>query len=1833
MTTRDARAREQLHKWREELINLSRTNRLLYYRPTKSSTLEILAPDPGMILRRLGTPGGSWRFFEPPEPTSEDQPIRRAKEWIPARGTSELLTQKTDKASLESAFRLLERRATQEFVDRGLSVLYLAAGFLEWVDPESEERGSAPLLLVPVQLFRENPRVPYELRRADDDVRVNEALAVRLQRLGIDLPEIDADVSEDGALEAVLAAVDLATREQPDWEVTDKVVLGIFSFQKEVMYRDLLENEESVLANAAVRGLALGPDTDVDLSFDPIPEERLDEQAPPEEMVSIRDADATQRQCIAAAREGRSFVMDGPPGTGKSQTIANIIAELMSAQKTVLFVSEKAAALDVVASRLKEAGLGEFLLELHSHKATRKEVALELGRALSTRPVAGRQMSRATISQLVAERRELSAYAAAMNAIQYSLDMSLHQAIGEVSRLHELPQAPVATRVGADLDAQTFTELADLAEVLARSWGPVSRGEDFEWRGTVVGSWDGGTRYQLLEAIDQAIDSLDSLHREAQLLAEELTLATPTRPSEAGAFAELVSLIRTRPSQVPTRWLAGTDLDEVRSAIDALAALTQRHDEAIKEARTLVGEAWTQLEASGRFEEALTGFTGSSYGWKLDATASAERIDAIAGNLQRTVAGLPGLQARLRELAEAFGVSIGDASFARAIEVARLASLADAPNPPAASWLTSSDVSAVEQDAAMLRPLVEEFSRLEQALGGVFTRSVLQLPLAELNTRFLTEHHGFGKLSSRYRADRQTLRAVSPNAKFGKAMVDSLEQAIAWQRVDRELGAFAEHHPAVGDSRYFRGPDTDLHALDAAVSVARQAMTLAGRLPDRGALASQLGDSGDRDARTAEGGRQLLSQLTDWHDDTWEIIGDPSMALFDQPLADVHAWARDAHRALAALVVDIHTATSIAGHELDLGTTWAAADARARVAMAERSLEESGPTRRQLLGEVDNGFATETTELIEGLRWCDDVITQLTQPVDDMLAQLLIHAASDPGRLFESSAAWNKRRDAITSLFANERANEVRADLDVPFPDVEGLLRNLKRNIDDIEEWIVYRQATESLAERGLDAVITFCVDRQIVADAVPGIVRRSLLEGWIDSRLAEIIGDGKTRARDRDGLAASFRELDRALIETASTRAIEACASRRPNAALGEAGRIKREAEKRTRHMPVKRLLAETRATSMALKPVFMMSPLTVSQFLPSDMRFDCVIFDEASQVKPADAINSIYRGEQLIIAGDQRQLPPSSFFERLEDEDDEYVDEQLDSFESVLDLAKAAGWMKDLPLLWHYRSQHEGLITFSNYRFYDGRLVTFPSKLQEGPDLGIELFLVPGVYRRGGARDNQVEADQVLERVLFHAERHPDLTLGVVTFSEAQAACIEYAIERERRLRPDLDQYFGADRMDGFFVKALEAVQGDERDIVIFSVGYGPDEIGRFTQNFGPLNREGGWRRLNVAVTRARRRVEIVSSIRDQDFGQFEQIPSRGVQELRRYLSYAEMGIAAVAPDLEDSQGDAESPFEEEVLRVINGWGFEAVPQVGHAGYRIDIGVRHPERRGDFILGVECDGAMYHSSKVARDRDRLRQEVLERLGWRIHRIWGTAWYGSRANEETRLRETIEAALAGKSRVPAPSPAVAGNGRGVQVVDLQAPPPWAQLYGVTDLEVQRGYRRLQMHQPEAMPELKRLIADVVEIEAPVHVEVALTRVREAWGAGRAGARIREAFETALRSLASSKALRIGGDFIYSATHWRVVIRVPDPNLPESFRTVSQIPKEELDAAILMAVREARSVVEDELTKHVAGMFGWARRGPDISAAMERSVRRLIRRGELAHSGDALIEGPESPLD
>ena len=429
-------------------------------------------------------------------------------------------------------------------------------------------------------------------------------------------------------------------------------------------------------------------------------------------------------------------------------------------------------------------------------------------------------------------------------------------------------------------------------------------------------------------------------------------------------------------------------------------------------------------------------------------------------------------------------------------------------------------------------------------------------------------------------------------------------------------------------------------------------------------------------------------------------------------------------------------------------------------------------------------------------------------------------------------------------------------------------------------------------------------------------------------------------------------------------------------------------------------------------------MSPLSVATFLPpNSVDFDWVVFDEASQVKPVDAFGAIIRGEQTVVVGDNRQLPPTRFFDKHVEDDDEDAEENLaGDMESILGLFSAQNAPERM-LRWHYRSRHESLITVSNIEFYDNKLQLFPSPDAAKEEVGLIYHLHPDTaYDRGRSGSNPEEARIVAEKVMEHARVRPDLTLGVSTFSTAQMEAVQNELELLRRQDPSCEQtFFNAHPQESFFVKNLENVQGDERDVIFISIGYGRSADGRLTMNFGPLNQDGGERRLNVLITRARRRCEVFTNLNADDID-LSRTDARGVVALKRYLKYAETGKS----DIPEWTGKgADSPFEEEVADALRELGFQVDHQIGSAGYFIDLGVKDPERPGRYLLGIECDGATYHSAQSARDRDRLRQQVLEGLGWRIHRIWSTDWFRTPDHELRKAAEAIEAA---KVHVP-PSP------------------------------------------------------------------------------------------------------------------------------------------------------------------------------------------------------------------
>jgi very-short-patch-repair endonuclease len=524
----------------------------------------------------------------------------------------------------------------------------------------------------------------------------------------------------------------------------------------------------------------------------------------------------------------------------------------------------------------------------------------------------------------------------------------------------------------------------------------------------------------------------------------------------------------------------------------------------------------------------------------------------------------------------------------------------------------------------------------------------------------------------------------------------------------------------------------------------------------------------------------------------------------------------------------------------------------------------------------------------------------------------------------------------------------------------------------------------------------------------------------WLYSALEQVLASDPALAsfngRTHEQVIEEFKRLDRERVRLAAQRVRRLHAERAieaMNRHFDQADLVRREAAKQSRHIPLRQLLARAPDVLTRIAPCWVASPLSVSQLLDGDRRhFDIVVFDEASQIPQEEAIPALYRAEQVVVAGDRHQLPPTTFFATaIEGEDDIAAEdddarEAIGGFESLLDTLEA--FLPNWLLEWHYRSEDERLITFSNTHIYTGRLVTFPSA--RGRE-AIRHILVPHDPALGGQEESASrEVEEVVRQVLHHAETRPHESLGVITMGIKHANRVQAALDRALDLQPDLSDFFSLDREERFFVKNLETVQGDERDAIILSIGYGKAANGDLPHRFGPLTQDVGYRRLNVAITRAKRRMCVISSFSHDEID-LNRSGSRGVQLLKAYLEYAASGGTRLPEDERGGEVGLNA-FEADVRDALEARGVKTRPQFGASRYRIDLVAMHPEKPGRPVLAIECDGASYHSSATARDRDRLRQAHLQRLGWRFHRVWSTDWFYHREQEIERAIAAYEEAV-----------------------------------------------------------------------------------------------------------------------------------------------------------------------------------------------------------------------------
>lgn len=559
----------------------------------------------------------------------------------------------------------------------------------------------------------------------------------------------------------------------------------------------------------------------------------------------------------------------------------------------------------------------------------------------------------------------------------------------------------------------------------------------------------------------------------------------------------------------------------------------------------------------------------------------------------------------------------------------------------------------------------------------------------------------------------------------------------------------------------------------------------------------------------------------------------------------------------------------------------------------------------------------------------------------------------------------------------------------------------------------------------------------------------------WAESIIGKVPALAQFDEFDHESILKEFRRMDMEITEHAATKIINAARRRKPHVPernIPQGIKDLKKIANLKRGKPMRVILRSIGDTALKIKPCFMMSPKSVASSLPADLKFDLVIFDEASQMLPSDAMGSIFRAKQIIVAGDPKQMPPSNMFNKTfdeEDEDDgddfglydaeeapqpEKIEDYSNKFESLLDICKSI--LPEYMLKWHYRSKDESLIAFSNHHFYNGALLTFPQPNTKGsgdPDEGVSFIKIEnGVFYSknegefGGG--NPEEAKKIVELMAQRILEHPEKSLGVVVMNKKQSEIVDdlvddiffkmglYEIDEATGKTP-MDVYDSFNKDAPVFIKNLETVQGDERDTIILGVTYAPNKNGTFYSRFGPINAPGGERRINVAVTRAKSNMIVVSSVSHTDFKYTSE--NKGASIFRKYVKYSETGILKDVDDakaiLTDERSgnfgeqDFDSPFEEDVYAFLVANGFNVDTQVGESRYRIDMALKDDE--GRYYLGIECDGAAYHGSASARDRDRLRQEILEEKGWRFYRIWSTDWFNNTEDSKDRLLRKVSQA------------------------------------------------------------------------------------------------------------------------------------------------------------------------------------------------------------------------------
>lgn len=1657
-----------LDQLRLKLLDLTGRNRLINFKHAPGKSLQFVEGHPSAIYQKLVEASNkpSISILGLPEPARKDWVDRNGRlqrpeprDWAKSVGVSTGYDisgagEESDESNVRALMypddlakhcRKIEREATLAIEETGANMLFLVLGFLEFPDQrDSDKTFTAPLISVPVSLQKKEVAgiQQFSLQYTGDDISENLSLREKLRNdFGLVLPELGEEQIDVNGYFAEIQAI---IKKQPGFALKHRVSLCLLSFSNMLLVRDLDPtkwpsngDENSLIDHPIVREVFEGRADDGGAGLS-LAEEHLVEEGPGASIPLVYDADSSQHSALIDVFSlKKNLVIEGPPGTGKSQTITNLIAVCLAEGKKVLFVAEKLAALEVVKNRLSLAGLDPFVLELHSNKTNKKRVLEEIAKRTTYRPNHPNDLPRLQ-QQLEAHRQDLKSYTDLINSIA-------HNAFGLT--LHQIMWRAEKHRQGLSNEESMLSQISigDATQISEFEFG--RRMDYLGYLGSQyksVGGFDASCTFwgfyperlipgdevkltQLFETADEWGQALvDASKHFSQVLGGRVHNLSLEFSGEQ--LAVLKKLLETANQQLPLHLIPGffeNDETGAKSA-QALEAFAKQ----VEQFHSLEGAVKTAL----KLESSAT----------KSGTDDLRGLQRIAGSLGAELGTLNELRTLHQQLVETAGklstananlvMFLGEKNIPYNGSTQKLEQLLgftdlvlDAPEEHFHLQTPGLTRDGAVQALDQLHALQKEWTGLEKELGDSLYVDTLPhegdikqaiLTLREGDAWYRIFQGRWRKAVGLHKALQRTKLKMPGHKRLGQLeqMVKLLGLKEQWKSSPtwtQFLGFPAPATPSplegfLALAKWNRGikvASEDIQAVlidpisftaDQARALRREFSTV--KLEITTAIAA-IKDINAKLRRLSEfSGSNLLDKVLE------------KTCEFTEALEDRFDWLELEARSQATF------SQVIAGCDAALERSSLKSQIQANVQV------------KPLLGDLYLGVDTDCSTAIEALSFgqsidglnlspqikynlrsghpieaCRTLIAAL-EPVHKGLKQIedLSHSLSQFGK-FEL--------DTWTGASADE-------DLELFVSALHGAVQKAVADKDLLIPWSLYLTRRKEANELTLSDFIELLERKRINPDELPDAYAYCTYSTITREAFRNIPQLGRFTGLKHNQIRDEFKRLDKEIIALRGKAIAYECTRK----AFPPPGRNGARVDDRTEmvllnylmpqqrpRMPVRKILTRAGGSIQALKPCFMMGPQAVAQYLtPGVIKFDLVIMDEASQLKPEEAIGSVARGGQLVVVGDPKQLPPTSFFSRMTQDGDGGDDHfTTTDAESILDVC-SSHFKPTRSLRWHYRSQHHSLIAFSNHSFYRGNLVIFPSPYGQGGKLGVRaVYLADAIYE---SQTNLREAKRVVDAVVEHIATRPNESLGIVTLNIKQRDLIAELLEERLKSVRGADSYRDHWVTEGqpLFIKNLENVQGDERDAIIISTTFGkPPGSSAVRQNFGPISRQGGWRRLNVLFTRAKKSIALYTSLRPEDIVMDGTTPD-GTKALRNYLEYARTGSL---PTIEETGREPDSDFEISVMDMLKMRGYEVTPQLGVAGYRIDIAVKHPDAPSSYLAAIECDGATYHSALSVRDRDRIRQEILESLGWRgrIWRIWSTDWFRTPRQETEKLISFLE--------------------------------------------------------------------------------------------------------------------------------------------------------------------------------------------------------------------------------